>query len=55
MNGTSAPPPVVIGEAPLTIDQVVAVARGGAEVSLGRAALDRIAAAHEVIARVIAE
>ena len=45
----------MIGDAPLTIEQVVAVARGGAQVSLGRAALDRIAAAHAVIARVIAE
>jgi len=46
---------VVIGEAPLTIDDVVAVARGGAEVSLGAAARERIERAHEVIAKVVAE
>ena len=50
-----APDAVVVGDGPLTVEQVVGVARGGAQVSLGRAALDRIAAAHEVIARVIAE
>ena len=46
---------VVIGDAPLTIDDVVAVARGGAEVSLGAAARERIERAHEVIAKVVAE
>jgi len=46
---------VVIGDAPLTIDDVVAVARGGAEVSLGAAARERIGRAHEVIAKVVAE
>ena len=46
---------VVIGDAPLTIDDVVAVARGGAEVSLGAAARARIERAHEVIAKVVAE
>ena len=55
MSGQPASRAMVIGDAPLTIEQVVAVARGGAQVSLGRAALDRIASAHEVIARVIAE
>ena len=45
---------IVIGDAPLTIADVVAVARGGAEVTLGRAARGRIAAAHDVIAAVIA-
>jgi histidine ammonia-lyase len=46
---------VVIGDAPLTIAEVVAVARGGAEVILGRAACERIARAHEVIAAVVRE
>ncbi len=46
---------VVIGDAPLTIDDVVAVARGGADVSLGAAARERIERAHEVIAKVVAE
>jgi histidine ammonia-lyase len=46
---------VVIGDAPLTIDDVVAVARCGAEVSLGAAARERIDRAHEVIAKVVAE
>jgi histidine ammonia-lyase len=46
---------VVIGDASLTIDDVVAVARGGAEVSLGVAARERIDRAHEVIAKVVAE
>ncbi len=41
---------VVIGDAPLTIEEVIAVARGGAEVSLGAAARERIEAAHDVIA-----
>ena len=45
---------IVIGDAPLTIADVVAVARGGAEVTLGRAARERITAAHDVIAAVIA-
>ena len=46
---------IVIGDAPLSIEDVLAVARGGAEVSLGRAARERIDAAHDVIARVVAE
>ena len=46
---------VVIGDAPLCIEDVLAVARGGAVVSLGRAARERIDAAHDVIARVVAE
>jgi len=46
---------VVIGESELTIDDVVAVARGGAEVVLGGAARERIARAREVIERVVAE
>ena len=46
---------VVIGDAPLTIDDVVAVARGGAAVSLGAAARERIERAHDVIAKVVAE
>ena len=45
---------LVIGDAPLTIDEVIAVARGGAEVSLGAAARERIEAAHDVVAAVIA-
>jgi len=45
---------IVIGNAPLTIADVVAVARDGAEVTLGRAARERITAAHDVIAAVIA-
>ena len=45
---------LVVGDAPLTIDEVIAVARGGAEVSLGRAARERIEAAHDVVAAVIA-
>lgn len=45
---------VVIGDAPLTIDDVVAVARGEAEVALGRIARERLNAAHDVIAAVIA-
>ena len=46
---------VTIGDATLSIEDVLAVARGGAEVSLGRAARERIDAAHEVIAHVVAE
>ena len=46
---------LVIGDAPLTIAEVVAVARGGATVTLGAAARARIEAAHDVVARVIAE
>ena len=45
---------LVIGDAPLTIDEVIAVARGGAEVSLGAAARERIQAAYDVVADVIA-
>ena len=45
---------LVVGAAPLTIDEVIAVARGGAEVSLGRAARERIQAAYAVVAAVIA-
>ena len=45
---------LVIGDAPLTIDEVIAVARGGAEVSLGAPARARIEAAHDVVAGVIA-
>ena len=55
MSARAADKPVVIGDAPLTIADVVAVARDGAEVALGRAARERIDAAHEVIARVIAD
>jgi histidine ammonia-lyase len=46
---------IVIGDSPLSIEDVLAVARGGAEVSLGGAARERIDAAHAVIARVVAE
>jgi histidine ammonia-lyase len=46
---------VVIGDAQLTIDNVVAVARDGARVSLGAAARERIDRAHDVIAKVVAE
>jgi histidine ammonia-lyase len=46
---------ITIGDGPLAIEDVVAVARGGAEVALGRAAHERIERAHEVVARVIAE
>ena len=46
---------VVVGDGPLTVEQVVAVAREGARVRLARAARERIAAAHEVIRRVVAE
>lgn len=46
---------VVIGDAPLTIDEVTAVARGGAKVSLGAAAKERIQAAYDVVAAVIAD
>jgi len=45
---------LVIGDAPLTIDEVIAVARDGAEVTLGAAARERIQAAHDVVAAVIA-
>ena len=45
---------LVIGDAPLTIDEVIAVARGGAEVTLGAAARERIEAAYDVVADVIA-
>ena len=45
---------LVIGDAPLTIDEVISVARGGAEVTLGAAARERIQAAHDVVAAVIA-
>jgi histidine ammonia-lyase len=45
---------VLIGDAPLTIDAVVAVARGRAEVRLGDAARARIARAHQVIVDVVA-
>ena len=45
---------LVVGDAPLTIDEVIAVARGGAEVTLGAAARERIQAAHDVVAAVIA-
>ncbi len=45
---------LVIGDAPLTIDEVIAVARGGAEVSIGAAARERIKAAYDVVAGVIA-
>ncbi|MRG59358.1 histidine ammonia-lyase [Agromyces sp. CFH 90414] len=40
---------VVLGSGPLTIDEVVAVARHGASVSLDAAALDRVAASRDVI------
>ncbi len=46
---------VVIGDGPLRIDEVVAVARGGVEVGIGAAARERIERAHDVIARVVAE
>ena len=45
---------VVIGDAPLTIDEVITVARGTAEVVLGAAARQRIEAAHDVVADVVA-
>ncbi len=45
---------VVIGDAPLTIDEVITVARGTAEVVLGAAARQRIEAAHDVVAGVVA-
>jgi histidine ammonia-lyase len=46
---------IVIGDASLTIDDVVTVARDGAEVSLGATARERIDRAHDVIAKVVAE
>ncbi len=46
---------ITIGDAPLTIEDVVAAGRGGASVTLGEAARRRIVRAHEVIARVIAD
>jgi histidine ammonia-lyase len=45
---------VEIGDGPLTIEAVVAVARGGAEVVLGDAARERIERARAVIADVLA-
>ena len=45
---------VVIGDAPLSIEDTVAIARGGATVELGAAARERIASAHDVVAKVIA-
>jgi len=42
-------PPVVLGTAPLTVDEVVAVARDGAPVVLAPEALARMAASHRVI------
>ena len=45
----STPEPVVVGAGPLRVDQVVAVARGGAQVVLDDAALARIRATREVI------
>jgi len=46
---------VVIGESPLTIEDVVAVARDRATVRLGDAARERIALARRVVERIVAE
>jgi len=46
---------VVIGERPLQVDEVVAVARAGAAVRISPAARQRIDAAHDVVARTVTE
>jgi histidine ammonia-lyase len=46
---------IVIGEAPLTIEQVVAAARAGARLRLGDAARERVARAAAVIAQIVAD
>jgi histidine ammonia-lyase len=46
---------ITIGDGPLTIEQVAAVARGGAPVRLGDGARGRIAAARALIERLVAE
>ena len=46
---------VLIGDAPLTIEDVVTVARAGARAVLSAAARERVVRAHDVIARVVAE
>jgi len=55
MSVAPAPPSLVVGEAPLRISDVVAVARAGRAVELGAAALDRVDRAREVIERIVAE
>jgi histidine ammonia-lyase len=45
----------VIGDAPLGIDELVAVAREGRRVALGEAARERLAAARAVVDQVVAE
>ena len=52
---SAAVTPLVIGDAPLRISDVVAVARAGRAVELGAAALDRVARARDVIERIVAE
>ncbi|HSL96792.1 MAG TPA: histidine ammonia-lyase [Thermoleophilia bacterium] len=46
---------ITIGDGPLTIEQVAAVARAGASVRLGEGARGRIAAARALIERLVAE
>jgi len=47
--------PLVIGDAPLRISDVVAVARAGRALELGAAALERVARARSVIEKIVAE
>ncbi|QIK62641.1 histidine ammonia-lyase [Leucobacter viscericola] len=49
-HSQSSRSPITLGEASLTVDDVVAVARENAAVVLGSGALDRIAASQQVIA-----
>jgi histidine ammonia-lyase len=46
---------VVIGDQPITIEQIVAIARRGATVSVGSLGRERIAAAHAVVAKIVRE
>jgi histidine ammonia-lyase len=55
MSATPASLPLVIGDAPLRISDVVAVARAGRALELGAAALERVARARDVIERIVAE
>ena len=54
MSSTPAPE-IAVGSRPSSIEDVVAVARGGAGVSLADAARARIAASHDVLARAAAD
>lgn len=49
MSSTSSRTPVVLGAAPLTVGDVVSVARADAAVELSSAALDRVAASRRII------